>query len=108
MSYFSTEGFRPVNDNSDNLALNGRLDYHLGDDTVLRGFARYIASNVSLPNFNVFSGSDLDPTAHERNEFMLFKGEVEHHFGEKLLVRTNSFFVRQDQRTTSTSVSGRS
>ncbi|MGA7871449.1 MAG: TonB-dependent receptor [Candidatus Binatus sp.] len=106
VSYFSTDGFRPVNDNSDNLALNGRLDYHFGDDTVLRGFARYIASNVSLPNFNVFSGSDLDPTAHERNEFMLFKGEIEHHFGEKLLVRTNSFFVRQDQRTTSVPYQG--
>ena len=98
VSYFSTEGFRPVNDNSDNLALNGRFDYHIGDDTVLRGFARYIASNVSLPNFNVFSGSPLDPTAHERNEFMLFKGEIEHHFGEYLLVRANAFFVRQDQR----------
>ncbi|WP_331583457.1 TonB-dependent receptor plug domain-containing protein [Candidatus Binatus sp.] len=106
VSYFSTEGYRPVNDNSDNLALNGRFDYHLDDDTVLRGFARYIASNVSLPNFNVFSGSDLDPTAHDRNEFMLFKGEVEHHFGEKLLVRTNSFFVRQDQRSTSTPYPG--
>ena len=106
VSYFSTEGYRPVNDNSDNLALNGRFDYHLGDDTVLRGFARYIASNVSLPNFNVFSGSDLDPTAHDRNEFMLFKGEVEHHFGEKLMVRTNSFFVRQDQRSSSTPYPG--
>ena len=106
LSYFSTEGYRPVNDNSDNLALNGRLDYHLGEDTVLRGFARYIATNVSLPNFSVFSGSPLNPTAHERNEFMLFKGEVEHHFGEKLLVRTNAFFVRQDQRTTSTPYAG--
>src|ERR1700675_2174980 len=26
VSYFSTEGYRPVNDNSDHLALNGRLD----------------------------------------------------------------------------------
>ncbi|HWN58981.1 MAG TPA: TonB-dependent receptor, partial [Methylomirabilota bacterium] len=102
VSYFSTEGYRPVNDNSDNLAMNGRLDYHLGDDTVLRGFARYIASNVSLPNFNVFSGSALDPTAHQRNEFMLYKGEVEHHFGEKLLVRANAYFVRQDLRATGT------
>jgi vitamin B12 transporter len=106
VSYFSTEGYRPVNDNSDNLALNGRLDYHLGDDTVLRGFARYIASNVSLPNLNVFSGSALDPTAHQRNEFMLFKGEVEHHFGEYVLVRTNSYFVRQDLRATSTPYPG--
>jgi vitamin B12 transporter len=98
VSYFSTEGFRPVNDNSDNLAGSIRLDYHLGDDTVIRGFARYIASNVSLPNFLVFSGVPLDSTAHERNEFMLFKGEVEHHFGDKLLARVSASFVRQDVR----------
>ena len=101
-SYFSTEGYRLVNDNSDNLSGAVRLDYHLGDSTVLRGFARYIASNVSLPNFTVFSGIPLNRTAHDRNEFMLFKGEVEHRFGEKLLLRANAFFVRQDQRTTST------
>jgi vitamin B12 transporter len=106
VSYFSTEGFRPVNDNSDNLSLNGRVDYHLGDDTVIRGFARYIASNVSLPSLNVADGSPLDPTAHDRNEFMLFKGEIEHHFGENLLVRTNSYFVRQDQRDTGTPYPG--
>ena len=98
LSYFSTEGFRPINDNSDNLSGSARLDYHLDDDTVIRGFARYIASNVSLPNLLVSDGVPLDPTAHQRDEFMLFKGEVEHHFGEKLLVRTNAFYVRQDLR----------
>jgi vitamin B12 transporter len=106
VSYFSTEGYRPVNDNSDNLSLNGRLDYHLGDDTVLRGFARYIASNVSLPNLNEASGSPLVPTAHQRNEFMLFKGEIEHHFGENVLVRANAYYVRQDLRATSTPYKG--
>ena len=54
LSYFSTEGYHPVNDNSDDLAGNMRLDYHLGDDTVIRGFARYSMSNVSLPNFWFF------------------------------------------------------
>ncbi len=98
VSYFSTQGFRPINDNSDNLSSSARLDYHLDDDTVLRGFARYIGSNVSLPNFLVSDGVPLDPTAHQRNEFMLFKGEVEHHFGEKLLVRTSAFYLRQDLR----------
>ncbi len=102
LSYFSTEGFRLSNDNSDNLAGSARLDYHLGDDTAIRGFARYIASNVSLPNFSVFSGIPLNPTAHERNEFMLFKGEVEHRFSDQLVARASVFFVRQDQRTTST------
>jgi vitamin B12 transporter len=98
LSYFSTEGFRPVNDNSDNLSGSTRLDYHLDDDTVIRGFARYIGANVSLPNFLVSDGVPLDPTAHDRVEFMLFKGEVEHHFGEKLLVRASAFFLRQDLR----------
>src|SRR5271156_1788766 len=98
VSYFSTDGFRPVNDNSDDLAGNVRLDYHLSDDTVILGFARYIASNVSLPNFLVFDGVPLDSTAHQRNEFMLFKGEVEHHFGDRLLARASASFVRQDLR----------
>ncbi|HYB90030.1 MAG TPA: TonB-dependent receptor [Candidatus Binataceae bacterium] len=98
LSYFSTEGFRPVNDNSDNLAGSTRLDYHLGDGTVLRGFARYIRSNVSLPDYLVFSGVPIDPTAHERDEFMLFKGEIEHRFTEQLTARASAFYVRQDVR----------
>ncbi|MFZ0890393.1 MAG: TonB-dependent receptor, partial [Candidatus Binataceae bacterium] len=106
LSYFSTQGFRPVNDNSDNLAGSTRLDYHLGDDTVLRGFARYIASNVSLPDYLVFSGVPLDPTAHQRNEFMLFKGEIEHRFTEQLTVRASAFYVRQDLRLNATPFTG--
>jgi vitamin B12 transporter len=106
LSYYSTEGFRPVNDNSDNLAGNFRLDYHLDDDTVVRGFARYIRSNVSLPEYSVFSGIPLDPTAHQREEFMLFKGEVEHHFGERLVVRTDSYFVRDSVNVNVTPFAG--
>src|SRR5260370_20657342 len=68
LSYFSTEGFRLGNDNSDTLAGRARLGFHLCDAPVLAGFARYIASNVSLPNFSVFSGIPLNPTAHHRNE----------------------------------------
>jgi vitamin B12 transporter len=94
LSYYSTEGFRPINDNSDDLAGNIRLDYHLDDDTVVRGFARYYRANVSLSQYSVFSGIALDPTAHEREEFMLFNGEIEHHFGARLMVRANSYFVR--------------
>jgi vitamin B12 transporter len=94
LSYYSTEGFRPVNDNSDDLSGNIRLDYHLDDNTVVRGFARYFRANVSLSQYSVFSGIPLDPTAHEREEFMLFNGEIEHRFGERLVVRANSYFVR--------------
>ncbi len=49
----------------------------------------------------MFSGCRSNPTAHQRNEFMLFKGEVEHHFGENLLARANAFFVRQELRVNS-------
>jgi vitamin B12 transporter len=94
LSYYSTEGFRPVNDNSDDLSGSIRLDYHLDDSTVVRGFARYYRANVSLSQYSVFSGIALNPSAHEREEFMLFNGEIEHHFGERLTVRTNAFFVR--------------
>jgi len=105
LSYFSTQGFRPVNDSSDNLSGSFRLDYHLDDDTVFRGFARYSAANVSLVNFSNSSGVN-DPTAHQRTEFMLFKGEVEHHFGERLLGRASAFFVRDDLRLNSTPFKG--
>jgi len=98
VDYFSTEGFHLINDNSDNLSLQGRLDYHLSDDTTVRGFGRYIMSNVSLTNFTQAYGVPNNPTAHQRGEFMLYKGEVEHKFGEKLVVRTNGYYVRNQIR----------
>lgn len=98
LTYFSTTGFRPINDNSDNLTGALRLDYHLDENTTLRGFARYIRANVSLPSFSVNSGIPLNPNTHQRNEFMLFKGEIDRQFGEHLLTRMSAFFVRDDLR----------
>jgi vitamin B12 transporter len=100
LSYFSTEGYRPVNDSSDNLSGNLRLDYHLTDDTIIRGFARYYRANVSLADFSVSNLPPIsdNPTAHQRNEFMLFNGVVEHHFGENLVVTANAYFVRDQIR----------
>ena len=98
LSYFSTTGFRPINDNSDNLTGALRLDYHLDENTTLRGFARYIRANVSLPSFSVASGIPLNPNTHQRNEFMLFKGEIDRQFGERLLARLSAFYVRDDLR----------
>ncbi len=106
VDYFSTEGFHLINDNSDNLSLQGRLDYHLTDDTTIRGFARYIASNVSLTNFTIPFGVPNNPTAHQRGEFMLYKSEVEHKFGDKLVVRTNGYFVRNQIRLNETPFTG--
>ena len=106
LSYFSTTGFRPINDNSDNLSGALRLDEHLSDDTVARVFARYTRANTSLVNFSIFSGSPIDPDAHQRDEFELFKGELEHRFNDHLLVRWNAAFVRSEIRLNDTPDSG--
>jgi vitamin B12 transporter len=97
LSYFSTEGFQPINDNSDNLAGNFRLDYRPDDQTTIRGFARYYRSNVSLVDLTNFEGT-LNPTAHQRGEFMLFKLEVERRFADRLTTRLSAYFVRNDIR----------
>src|SRR6266849_7612587 len=98
VSYFSTTGFRRKNDSSEDLTGALRLDYHLDEDTTIRGFARYIRANVSLPTFSIFSGIPLNPNAHQRNEFMLYKGEVDRRFGDRILVRLSGYFVRDELR----------
>jgi vitamin B12 transporter len=97
VSYFSTEGYQPINDSSDNLSGSLRLDYHLDDKTTVRGFARYFRSNISLVNFTNFTGK-LNPTAHQRGEFMLFKGEIERELTERLTARISGSFVRNEIR----------
>ncbi len=74
------------------------MDYQLSDDTTLRGFARYISSNVDLVNYSNSVGELLDPNAHQRGEFMLFKGEVEHHFSDRLWAKWSGFFWRNEIR----------
>jgi vitamin B12 transporter len=98
VSYFSTSGYRIRNDSSDNLSGALRLDYHLDENTTLRGFARYTRANVSLADFSVFSGIANNPNAHQRNEFMLYKGEVDHRFGERIVTRVSGYFVRDELR----------
>jgi len=97
LSYFSTTGYHTRNDNSDNLSGALRLDYQPSDDTALRGFARYFRSNVSLANFANFT-TPVDPNAHQRDEFMLFKGEADHRFGSRLKTNVQVYFVRDDLR----------
>lgn len=98
LSYFSTQGFQKANDNSDNLSGAARVDYHLDEKTTLRGFARYIRSNVSLADFSVASGVPINPTAHQRGEFMLFNGIIERQLTKRLLARVSASFVRNDLR----------
>ncbi|MBV8774872.1 MAG: TonB-dependent receptor, partial [Deltaproteobacteria bacterium] len=98
LSYFSTTGFRRVNDNSDNLSGVLRLDYHLDENTTIRGIARYTRANVSLPGFSIASGIPLNPNAHQRNEFMLYKGEIDRAFGRHLTTHISTFYVRDELR----------
>jgi len=99
VSYYQTGGFQSFNGSNDNLSLVGRLDYHLTDDTTLRAFARYTLANVGLPEFsNTDKGNPLDPSAHQRDEFMLYKAEVDSHLTDKLLVRWFGSLVRDEIR----------
>ncbi len=98
LSYFSTSGYRIRNDSSDNLSGSIRLDYHLDENTVLRGFARYTRANVSLANFLNFEGIANNPNAHQRNEFMLYKGEIDRKFGDRLVTNVSGYFVRDELR----------
>jgi vitamin B12 transporter len=98
ISYQSTEGFRPINDSSDLLSGAGRLDYQLGADTTVSGFARYVRSNVGLVNFSNSVGEAQDPNAHQRGEFMLYKGAIEHNFTDRLVAKWSTFFVRNEIR----------
>jgi vitamin B12 transporter len=99
ISYFVTNGYEPINNSYDNLSGVWRADYHLTDNTTLRGFARYTRACVGLPEFsNETLGAPKDPNANQRDEFMLFKGEIDSQVTEKLLVRAFGSFVRdQDQ-----------
>ncbi len=106
LSYFSTTGFRPVNDNSDNLSGVLRLDYHLDENTTIRGIARYTRANVSLASYSIASGIPLNPSAHQRNEFMFYKGEIDRAFGRKLMTHVSAFYVRDDLRINDTPFMG--
>ncbi len=103
VSYYSTGGFQSINSSYDNLSLTSRLDYHLTDDTVARFFGRYTFADVQLPEFsNDDPGAPLDPTAHQRTEFMLYKGEIDSNLTDKLLVRFFGSYVRDELRINKT------
>jgi len=106
ISYFSTNGFLQRNDGSDNLSGAGRLDYHLDPDTTIRAFARYTAANVGLATYSIYAGIPINPVAHQRTEFMLYKGEIDRRFGEKLTTSLSGYFVRDMLRINAPPFSG--
>jgi vitamin B12 transporter len=98
LSYFSTTAFRSANDNSDNLSGILRLDYHLDENTTMRGIVRYTRANVSLASYSVAAGIPLNPSAHQRNEFMFYKGGIDRAFGRRLMTHISAFYVRDALR----------
>lgn len=57
---------------------------------------------MSLANYSIFSGITLNPNAHQRNEFMLYKGEIDRRFGDHLTATLSGYFVRDELRLNTT------
>ncbi len=106
ISYYSTNGFLQRNNGSDNLSGAGRLDYHLDPDTTIRAFARYTTANAGLATYSIYAGVPINPVAHQRTEFMLYKGEIDHRFSEKLTTSLSGYFVRDMLRINAPPFSG--
>ena len=65
---------------------------------MIRSFARYTRANVSLANYSNYLGIANNPNAHQRNEFMLYKGEIDRKFGDRLVANISGYFVRDELR----------
>jgi len=96
-SYVGSDGFQPVNDDYQNFSTVWRGDADLLPTGTLRGFVRYTGSRRGLPNFNVIEGV-LDPDAYDRSDFVLTKGEWEHHLTDALDYRASVAWWRNYER----------
>lgn len=70
----------------------------MDENTTIRGIARYTRANISLASFSIAEGIPLNPSTHQRNEFMLYKGEIDRAFGRRLMTRLSAFYVRDELR----------
>ncbi|HUI28100.1 MAG TPA: TonB-dependent receptor [Candidatus Kryptonia bacterium] len=86
VSYLTTGGFRPVNDDYTNLAGSLRVDADLLERGTLRGFFRYSDGTVGLFNNTNFLAVP-DPNARFSDEFYVVKGEWEHRPFDSLTYR---------------------
>ncbi len=99
LTYVSTGGYQSVNNGFENMASNVRLDYDLDENTTVRFFGRYNVADVGLMNFSIPGPNN--PNAHQRSEFMMFNGVVDHSFTDRLRNHTSVFYVRNDIRLNS-------
>lgn len=95
LGYFTTGGFRPVNDDFSVLTSAGRLDVTPIERGTFRTFWRIAHSSLGLANNNVGSGLNLlDPDARERDELYVGKGEWEHEPLPNLTYRISGAYSR--------------
>jgi vitamin B12 transporter len=78
VAQLQTEGFHRFNDDYENLAASGRLDYRFTDDASLKGIFHFNNTSVGLFNSNNFvSPNPGDPNAREAAKQYLGKLEWE-------------------------------
>ncbi|MBI4518040.1 MAG: TonB-dependent receptor [Deltaproteobacteria bacterium] len=99
LSYQSSGGFRPVNDDYSNLAAALRLDADVIERGTLRGFFRYHDAVVGLFN-NLYYQGLSDPNARFSEERYLFKGEWEHRPADSLRYRLAGAVVHDSETFT--------
>lgn len=75
-AHLQSGGFRQFNDDYENIAASGRLDYRFTDDTSLKGLFHFVKTEVGLFNSNNFAATP-DPNAREAVKRYLGKLEWE-------------------------------
>jgi len=96
-SYLATDGFQSLNSDYWNLSTAWRGDVDILPAGTFRTFVRYSESRTVLQNFDVFQ-SRPDPTAYDRDNFFLAKGEWEHAPTDALSYRAAVSWVRDNFR----------
>ncbi len=96
LGYFTTAGFRPVNDDFSNLTSAARVDVSVLEHGTLRAFWRSANSSLGLADNDIGNGYGdfLDPNARQRDEFYLAKGEWEHTPVPNLTYRISGAYSR--------------
>jgi vitamin B12 transporter len=101
LSYQSSGGFQPINDDYTQLAGSLRLDADLLEHGTLRGFFRYNDSNLGLfNNLNFLPQPTPDPNARFSDEIYLLKGEWEHRPVESFTYRIAGSVVHDTETFT--------
>jgi vitamin B12 transporter len=96
ISHIHTEGFKPENDDYDNIVVNGRLDADLVENGTARAIFR-----IGKSEFGNFSSNNFlaqpDPNARQTDEFDVVRTDWTHSPVEALRYRLAFSYARNDQ-----------